>query len=854
MRDHDEYASPSPTVHDTVAASPLGTPNSIDLPLRRRPNATLASPVRGKSAIPVRTGTTPDSRLRKNNKPEKPQLHSRESSGVSFASSLENHQRNLDSKLDGYTLDFSKFSNAQFDLDEDKDSGPLSDLKSTRDEVTLSDVGGPEDFTANMEKYLFGEVPTEKGNADDNRIEKSHKEGKEEGDRDNDPQHDLLKVENQRRVPAMDDEADLGEYSEFGPPVDMSTPSHLMRRNGEPAKDRIRLENVEEHPHGNSKTIVADSLEEQKAATKDHERRQAEEGLRQQVADLQRAVKDRDEQIEINRTRALETNSALEQVKHLQAEVERKTTLLEELRSKRDNEALLREQIELLQKQGDEKESLLQKSTLNVSEVGALKEQIGVVQKQIHDVQTQLESQHDDTKKQLQNQQAQSNTHTQDTGVIASLRQQLSSTQEQLSKRDSSLEETMAKLREVTTAKETQLHQKNGEIDDLKAQNEEQLLDVERLETDIEQANSNYRNLENRILLLEDQSRPLEEKNNSLEAEMMAQKNALRAVAADLPIQTGGSTFTEILDLIKDLGQSNQAGTPQIPAKEAESEQPNQKLVQTQTELEEVSSTKKAVDSELTRLRQQAVESQNLINTIEGENSHLTARVDGLTSTLEKIQVDHAEALETVERLMDERNQTSQPQQQRQQYPSPPTSPPRLNHQDTTTLQQLHQTQLETLRTAHATTLSTLSASHTESVRGLRDQLAATEERESILRSELQALRASSTSQESQIQILDEEIQRLQSIIAIKDDATVAVDQRIARSLEKREKEWQRRVDLLLRERDRMGKALMIAWTEKEAGENNGGKMGDVKDLDGVDPKGVLYRYRYAQKNGGKKV
>lgn len=47
------------------------------------------------------------------------------------------------------------------------------------------------------------------------------------------------------------------------------------------------------------------------------------------------------------------------------------------------------------------------------------------------------------------------------------------------------------------------------------------------------------------------------------------------------------------------------------------------------------------------------------------------------------------------------------------------------------------------------------------------------------------------------------------------------MDKLIARSIEKREREWERRTALLLKERDKMGKALMRAWGEKEVGKTS---------------------------------
>lgn len=832
MPNQEEDASPSRTAHDTIGFSPLATPTSINMP-RKRPTSSLFSPARGKSAIPVRVGASPrsDTRLPKTNYSSI--NHSRGPSEISTSTSNSpRFDRTFDDRLDDYTLDFDKLSNLQSDVDDDRDTGFLSDLKSSREDKTLSDVGGPDDFTANMDKYLFGEVgPIGKNSA----VDKDEKNGKVTAN--NTQEHSSSKPSQDQ--PAAGDEAELGEYSEFGPPIDMSTPSHLLRRDGVLAKDEERLEEIEEDPTDSLGKAASSSFKMQNSPFDNAKVDETDDDLRRQIADLQQALKDRDEQLDLSRQQA---SSSAEQIRQLRVDLRNKSTLLEELRSRNSEEILLREQIQFLQKQCDEKESILQKSTLGVSEVNYLREQIADVQKHIQQMQKQLETQHGDMQKQLQSQRTLSNSNAESSEVVASLRQQLSSTQDQLKKRDDILEETVAKLKEVTATKEQQLQEKNSDIDDLKAQIEDQLLDIERLETDIEQANTDYRDLEKRILTLENKHRPLEEKNMSLEAEMAAQQNALKAVAADLPIQTGGNTYAEILDLIKDLWQSDPSHTTQLHPTETELRQSRQDLVQLKVELEEANSTKSAADAELARFKEQASETQALIDTVGRENSRLTTRVDELNSSLEKLQLEYAEAMDRLKHLQEEKRST-------QQQPSPPPSPPQQGTQIAVVLEESHRAQLGSLQNAHATTISELRASHADVTRRLQDRLIAAEKRGSVLETQLDALRFSATAQEAQLQALNEEIKRLESVIAVKNEAAAAVDQRIAWSVEKREKEWQRRVDLLLRDRDRMGKALMVSWAEKESGETKMNKLGEGKDADGL-----YYRYKYTQKHGMKKA
>jgi hypothetical protein len=216
--------------------------------------------------------------------------------------------------------------------------------------------------------------------------------------------------------------------------------------------------------------------------------------------------------------------------------------------------------------------------------------------------------------------------------------------------------------------------------------------------------------------------------------------------------------------------------------------------------------------------------------------------VDELKTALKRTVETHTKVLHTVEQLKKEK---------RFQQPSPPSSPPtasNTNNQQHTTLEESHQAQLRSLQSAHATAISTLRTSHADATRKLYNLLAAAEKRESQLKSDLESLQPSPSDQstESHIEALSAEIHRLESLIAVKDETAAAIDQRIARSVEKREREWQRRVDLLLRERDRMGKALLWTWGEKEL---PNAKETTVDD-DGRRQSKQAYRYKYVQKNG----
>ncbi|KKK13151.1 hypothetical protein P175DRAFT_0501643 [Aspergillus ochraceoroseus IBT 24754] len=805
------------TSHDTVGASTLAVPYF----LAPSPSPSEPPPI-----------DSPDRISSPSSSPRAPRSPSR-SPPSSRGSSLDRAAQELDARLAQYTVDFSQFPGAQ-----GPDDNELPEEVDEEEADRLSAVGGPEDFTANLERYLLGEDDTMDHEELGNEEEEEGKQPEEELDLELElpNQQGAQQVDSEAHQPAVEDDAELGEDSEFGPPIDMSTPSHLLRRVPGHAKDVTHLENIEEDPDDDDdepSTIATPSIRKLKSPTsKTPEQKDAD--LRRQVEQLTQAVHARDEQLEKNRKRVLEAVSAGEQIKHLQGELLKKTSLIEELHSNRSDG------------------SFVSKSSISVSDFSTL-------QKQITDMQ-----------KELQSRNSHSGIDAERLETIAMLRQQLNLTQEQLKKRDATLDETMAKLKEVTAAKEAQLREKNTEIDGLRSQIDAQQLEIDKLETDVSRANREYRVLEDQMVLLETRNRPLEEKNSTLEADLTraqsqvtAQENALKAMAADLPLEAAGNTYTEILELIKDLGQTDVSRpTKSKDLGDQETEQLHEELVKLRTQSNETASAQKALELQLARAQEQAAESQILIQSIESENTRMAKRAEDLKSSLDQAQrelnllrTEHTKALETVHHLQAEENQEQEPT--RTQQPSPPPTPLTTRKTTQSSLEATHKAQITNLKTSHATAISTLRNAHTDSTRKLRALLSASEKREAVLRAELDSLRATQQEEDDQtrtreelakerdeIRSLRHDIKRLQSIIAVKDETAAAMDQRIAKSVEKREKEWERRVELLLKERERMGKALLWTWGEKELGEDK--ENGD--DEEARRRRRQAYRYKHVKR------
>ncbi|KAL1970858.1 hypothetical protein VTN77DRAFT_2692 [Rasamsonia byssochlamydoides] len=795
------FTSPFPTSHDTIGTSTL------------MPSSPPPQLIRTRQNPKIENGEKPATRRQSRDADAEDPLKENHTS-ASRVSSSGPELNELDKRLAQYTIDWSKLPDGEIG-DKDHDPEPLD-----ADDDKDSSIGGPEDFTMNIEKYILGN-----GDSKDRRRE------------------DPIEKQGQQRLhsrsPPAQQNAEEGEYSEFGPPVDMSTPSHLLRRkNLGTGKEGTHLEDIEEH--------LADSpgkpgTPSKPTSEKEHPEDDTFSTVLREIEHLQDELRDRDAKIRENQQKALEAESAAEEIRHLRAELQRKNTLLSKLDAKRaEEEALLHEQIQALQKQNDEKERLLQESKSSSSKVEALQQQI------------------DGLKAELRKRDELASSLDESTKTIASLRQQLSDAHEQLKKRDEALEDSTSKLREMAANTELQLREKNTEIENLKAQLDDRELEMCHLEENLAEVNREYDVLEERIGMLENRNRPLEEKNIALEAEVnrakseiVAQKNALSSMAANFSIETDGKTYNEILDSLKAWCQSKRASDASLQeAQKKETDELRTQIAQLQAESKTTASAKESLELELKRSQELITESRALITTIESENTRLTSRLNELNSDLaeareelKRAKEERSRALETIERLS-KGAAARPPSPARSTIPTPQES----NEQKYRALKEAHQVEIKNLQDAHASAISTLRKSYTGTADNLRAQLAESEKREADLRAELRALRNSASSHEREVSRLTAEMKRLESVLAIKEEAAADVDRRIARSVEKREREWERRIDLLLKERDKMSKALLWAWGEKEVGRTKepGGAAAAGDDAAARGPK-QGYRYKYVR-------
>ena len=76
-----------------------------------------------------------------------------------------------------------------------------------------------------------------------------------------------------------------------------------------------------------------------------------------------------------------------------------------------------------------------------------------------------------------------------------------------------------------------------------------------------------------------------------------------------------------------------------------------------------------------------------------------------------------------------------------------------------------------------------------------------------------------------------------------------ALEARFSEVMEKREKEWRRRIGILLKEREKMGRALMWGWGKEEVGLEKGEGEGEGGNGKGGERR-MGYRYMYGGRKG----
>ena len=278
----------------------------------------------------------------------------------------------------------------------------------------------------------------------------------------------------------------------------------------------------------------------------------------------------------------------------------------------------------------------------------------------------------------------------------------------------------------------------------------------------------------------------------------------------------------------------------------------------------------KAIKMELEHAQQQLAETRRIMETVEDENDHLMQLNDRQADEVKDLKAtvkDYA----SKERLA--RAYTSSTKET--QHDEDPERIDMATHEAALeALTQKHQDTLESLGNTHGKELQILRSAlmkaslamqkreaklariHKEEVASLKEEIA-------DLKKSAKALQSSSTGIEdelrSAIRVLSSKLEKASASLRLaRADAAEARQQAedvretnaavnaeleagFVVAVEAREKEWRRRIALLFRERDKMAKALMLAWGREEVGPTE-------------SERGQGYKYKYVTRKGSQSM
>ncbi|PGH27184.1 hypothetical protein AJ80_01141 [Polytolypa hystricis UAMH7299] len=486
------YDSPFPTSHDTLGASslntPLFTPSAPSRMMQSHYDSIITqskkpSSARGRKSHPNTTTNNTNTARRS---------HSIDGGSES------------DANLSDYTFDLSKLSDEEeFDPAKEDATGREAArqrklVKHVRNE-SMSEIGGPRDFTLNMVELMNGTTGA-RGENDDKG------EGDEEGEEEREEEDENEEEEKPKESHNAQNEGvsrqNLDENTEFDPPIDMSTPAHFLARR----RDLADVEEEDEEeierthlPRGNlPETEPSKSVLE--AGQRDHsECMEIQQRLREELRRLQEEMRSKDETIKIFKVRVLDSAGNAQQVRQLQSELENKNTLLRERGRELSDQAVeqsnLQSSLVRLQSQVQEKDVLLLQKERQLSEQAVQLSDLRRLQSQLEENNILLQEKDDRLSEEaVQRDRLQSQLEEKDT-LLLEKKRQLSEhvvQQSNLARVESQLEEKDILLQE----KEDRLAEQAEQQDRLQSQLDDKIEELNHYKVDGSRLESLQREVE----------------------------------------------------------------------------------------------------------------------------------------------------------------------------------------------------------------------------------------------------------------------------------------------------------------------------------------------------------------------
>ena len=746
-------------------------------------------------------------------------------SGASARSSDGSDSEEAD--LSDYTFDLDKLAGGVTGTNSAKQDAPKAQTEDVGKTDNASfELGGPADFTLNLVEHVRGDSRSNAPSLEE-PAQDIHPDDHENSKEQDSPSKSIGSEPANSMVPE--------EYSEFDPPLDMSTPAHILARRKSQSNDESILK-TDEHTRmlyeGSSK--IAPVPEEPELEDHDVD-------FQAEVVRLKDELRKKDEIIQANEKRVLDAASVAQQIRHLQTELQKQSSLLKDREALEKANCAQQDEINYLKSELETKNKQLGKKSDELERLKSTRQQ-----EESWVAGTAAEEQRN---KQIKAKSAQSD---------------LSFLRDQLEEKNKALDQTSSKFQETMSAHETRLQEKIAEIDILKAQQGEQCLELDRLDSELDAVMRERDYLQKRTEDLDKIIHHMETQLDSLKAELSQLKsradtefNALKSLATGVSVDVEDQSSMAIIGSLKTFYESNRKSAPSKVVSFDVQEKSDRELGDLHDQLQESTSLTRILNLQLESTKEELVESKSLGSTLQRANSHLEARIEELMTEKSKL---HANLLKLTDerdgamRTLDElRSQTDAYQQ-----PSPPSSPhldskERKFQEAFEAASLAHQAEVRSIQSAHATTLSAIRDSHTETTQSLHALLSAAQQRETELQAELIALRKTAASKESEMTVLKCEKDRLESVIEAKDATATAMDTKFANVLKKREEIWESRVERLLGDRERMSKVLLWTWGEKEIGVGKKREaIGSRKSKGSRSENRQGYKYKYVQRDEDK--
>lgn len=374
---------------------------------------------------------------------------------------------------------------------------------------------------------------------------------------------------------------------------------------------------------------------------------------------------------------------------------------------------------------------------------------------------------------------------------------------------------------------------------------------VQELATVKADAESNRIAAGDRIKALEQQLHAAQDETRRYQNQIVSIQEVNAATAKDLNAELETKNNEIALERKESIHRGNEAVSL------------TESIDQKDQELRTLNNELKAIKMELDHAHEQLAETRHIVETVEDENDRLVQQNDRQAQDITNLK----ERIHSQEFI----GPTAEPVTKKIGYHGMEASNiDEAAHKDALKSDEQHESTLSMLRATHAKELQTLRSALLKAGEGMQKReahltnthnegITSLNQRIAILqKQQTEPSKAADASMENElrsaIRVLNAKLEKANAaVIASKADAEEArqaaedaqktnaivnaeLEAHFAEAVEDREREWRRRVQLLFREREKMGKALMWGWGREEEGAKG--------SRDREQP----YRYRFVMK------